>query len=52
MPELQCVKDILYIVDTLNMSDDKNIKPFEQILAASGSQISTRVNFFIHNLVH
>lgn len=52
MPELQTAEDILYIVNTLNMSDDKEAKPFQAILNDSGSQISTRVNFFIHNLVH
>lgn len=52
MPELQTPEDILYIVNTLNMSDDKEAKPFQSILNESGSQISTRVNFFFHNLVH
>jgi len=52
MPELQTPEDILYIVNTLNMSDDKEAKPFQAILNDSGSQMSTRVNFFIHNLVH
>jgi hypothetical protein len=29
MPELQTPEDILYIVNTLNMSDDKEAKPFQ-----------------------
>lgn len=51
MPELQTKDDIMYVVDTLSLGE-KNDSTFESLLEATGSQISTRVNFFIHNLVH
>eukprot|EP01126_Amoeba_proteus_P051292 TRINITY_DN6117_c0_g1_i22.p1 TRINITY_DN6117_c0_g1~~TRINITY_DN6117_c0_g1_i22.p1 ORF type:complete len:751 (+),score=168.27 TRINITY_DN6117_c0_g1_i22:90-2255(+) len=46
MPELSSKEDIMYVVETLNVTC------FEEILNSTGAQTSTRVNFFIHNLVH
>lgn len=54
MPELSSKEDIMYVVDTLNVTTDssKSNKSFQTILNSTGGQTSTRVNFFIHNLVH
>jgi len=53
MPELQTKEDITYIVDTLNLTTDKNDKKsFIDILDATGSQWATRINFFFHNIAH
>ena len=54
MPELQTHEDIMYMVDTLSMSSDSTAseKDFQSLIEATGGQISTRVNFFIHNIVH
>lgn len=51
MPEVQTKDDIMYVVDTLSLGE-KDDSSFESLLHSTGSQISTRVNFFIHNLVH
>jgi len=54
MPELQTKEDIMYIVDSLNIGTDKDAKTknFGEILDATGSQWSTRMNFFFHNVAH
>jgi hypothetical protein len=54
MPELSSKEDIMYVVDTLNVTTDSNKsnKSFQTLLNSTGAQTSTRVNFFIHNLVH
>eukprot|EP01127_Copromyxa_protea_P008788 TRINITY_DN2020_c0_g1_i6.p1 TRINITY_DN2020_c0_g1~~TRINITY_DN2020_c0_g1_i6.p1 ORF type:complete len:638 (-),score=92.32 TRINITY_DN2020_c0_g1_i6:16-1929(-) len=55
MPELSSKEDIMYVVDTLNVAaDSKSNKDFQSLLSSTvtGGQTSTRVNFFIHNLVH
>jgi len=53
MPELQTPEDILFLVDTLFVGvHTSEQKSFETILEETGSQVSTRVNWFIHNLAH
>jgi len=54
MPELQTKADIRYVVETLDlevMPGGKEIT-MADLVAQTGTQFSTRVNFFIHNLVH
>ena len=51
MPELSCIDDIMYLVDTL-LDNDSGATDFNKLIDATGGQMSTRVNFFIHNLVH
>jgi hypothetical protein len=50
MPELASKDDIRIIVDTLTTEGDG--VTFKEILDATGGQLATRVNWFIHNLVH
>jgi len=54
MPELESKEDICYLVNTLRVGDER--KPtesdFQEVLEGTGSQLSTQVNFFFHNLVH
>jgi len=52
MPELETKSDLYYLVETLGVTDKGKKEDFEDILEATGKQISTRVNFLIHNLVH
>ncbi len=54
MPELQTDQDILYLVDTLSMNSDSGSsdKNFQTLISSTGGQMSTRMNFFVHNLVH
>jgi len=52
MPELSTQEDIMYIVETLSMNSDSGAMDFNKLIDATGGQMSTRVNFFIHNLVH
>lgn len=52
MPELQTNEDLMYIVDTLGLNAENADTDFKQLIDSTGSQMSTRVNFFIHNLVH
>jgi len=47
MPELQTVDDIRFLCDTL-----APVQFYEDILDKTGTQVSTRVNFVIHNIVH
>jgi len=54
MPELSSKEDIMYIVDSLNISSglkEREIN-FGEILDATGTQWTTRVNFFFHNMAH
>eukprot|EP01126_Amoeba_proteus_P004228 TRINITY_DN11421_c0_g4_i3.p1 TRINITY_DN11421_c0_g4~~TRINITY_DN11421_c0_g4_i3.p1 ORF type:complete len:857 (-),score=216.68 TRINITY_DN11421_c0_g4_i3:53-2623(-) len=50
MPELTSKEDIRIIVDTLTIGED--CATFQDILEKTGSQLSTRVNWFFHSLVH
>lgn len=53
MPELSTHEDIMYVVETLSMDKDKDdVMDFHELIEATGGQMSTRMNFFIHNLVH
>jgi len=53
MPELSTKQDIMYLVDTLQVGVvSSEINSFETILEETGNQISTRVNWLIHNLAH
>jgi len=53
MPELSTHEDIMYVVETLSMDkDNADVMDFHELIEATGGQMSTRVNFFIHNLVH
>jgi phosphatidylinositol-4,5-bisphosphate 3-kinase len=47
MPELQKVDDIRFLCDTLSTGNFHT-----DILDKTGAQVSTRVNFVIHNIVH
>eukprot|EP01125_Pyxidicula_operculata_P022262 TRINITY_DN899_c0_g1_i1.p1 TRINITY_DN899_c0_g1~~TRINITY_DN899_c0_g1_i1.p1 ORF type:complete len:1494 (+),score=277.61 TRINITY_DN899_c0_g1_i1:56-4537(+) len=49
MPELQKKEDVMYIADTLAVDEGKD---FATIVSSTGSQLSTRVNWLIHNLAH
>jgi len=46
MPELEKKQDIMIVAETLSASN------FLDILNQTGSQISTRFNFIVHNLYH
>jgi len=54
IPELSSHEDIVYLVDTLSVEkeNDKEDAQFHDLVASTGSQLSTRVNFFIHNIAH
>lgn len=52
MPELQTKQDIKYVVDSLQLEGGAKNQTFQKLIEASGGQLSTRVNFFVHNLVH
>jgi len=47
MPELQTVDHIRFLCETL-----APVQFYEDILDKTGTQVSTRVNFVIHNIVH
>jgi len=47
MPELQTVDDIRFLCDTLSTGNFH-----ADILEKTGTQVTTRVNFVIHNIVH
>jgi hypothetical protein len=43
----------MYVVETLSMDkDNADVLDFHELIEATGGQMSTRMNFFIHNLVH
>lgn len=52
MPELQTVQDLYYLKDTLDLdlSPSQAGYKFSQMLDASSKALSTRVNWFFHNL--
>lgn len=54
MPELQTKGDIRYVVETLGLEAEPGTKEIsmEELIRGMGTQFSTRVNFFIHNVVH
>jgi len=52
MPELQTKSDITYVVQTLALEGESGGKEMDSVIQEMGGQFSTRVNFFIHNLVH
>jgi len=52
MPEIETKSDLYYLVGTLGVMDKGKKEDFEDILESTGKQISTRVNFLIHNLWH
>jgi len=52
MPELSTRDDIYYVVETLSVDESSSGLDFHELIEATGSQFSTRVNFFIHNLAH
>jgi hypothetical protein len=54
MPELTSKNDIRYVTDALGLEKEGNLQSesFEAVLEQTGSQLATRLNFFVHNLVH
>lgn len=54
MPELTNKNDITYVTDALGLEKSGNLESesFEAVLEQTGTQLTTRLNFFVHNLVH
>lgn len=57
MPELTSKNDIRYITDALGLEKEGTMgamgsESFAAVLEQTGSQLATRLNFFVHNLVH
>lgn len=52
MPELQTEEDLYYLKDTLDLdlSDSQAAQKFSSMLDSSSKALSTRVNWFFHNL--
>uniref|UniRef100_A0A6B2KX87 phosphatidylinositol 3-kinase n=1 Tax=Arcella intermedia TaxID=1963864 RepID=A0A6B2KX87_9EUKA len=52
MPELQTKADLLFLVETLSVMDKGQRYNFGDLIEATGSQVSTRLNWMIHNIAH